>query len=171
MVGLIVIGLAHVGLSVAVRLEVRSATGKGLGVFATAPICAGAHVCNYVGEILSLHEVEERYGYTTPDYLLAVDASGTVFIDACHSEHCSRYINHAEDGNLVLSPPGGGGADFSIELRAARQIVPGEELTFDYGLGCWPCGKPLPRGAGQLALQHAQPPTHYTTPRSSSAAE
>ena len=51
-----------------------------------------------------------------------------------HTSHFSRYINHAEHGNLEAS------ADPElrrIDFYAARDIPPGEELTYDYGPRYW----------------------------------
>lgn len=115
-------------LLLALALDVRPAGPKGLGAYAPAAIEAGAFVCDYEGELLTLQQVEERYGYEAPQYLLGVE--GGAFLDAAESAHASRYINHAEHGNLVVAPPG-------ARFVAARPIAAGEELTFDYGLGYW----------------------------------
>ena len=64
----------------ALLLDVRAAGPKGLGAFAPAPIAEGAHVCDYEGELLSLQQVEDRYGYTPPDFLLGI--GDDAFLDA-----------------------------------------------------------------------------------------
>lgn len=124
----------------ALLLDVRAAGPKGLGAFAPAPIAEGAHVCDYEGELLSLQQVEDRYGYTPPDFLLGI--GDDAFLDAAEGTHASRYINHAEDGNLAaLFVPDANAGRGRATFRAARPISAGEELSFDYGLGYW-----IPRG-------------------------
>ena len=149
-------------------IEVRTAPGRGLGAFAAEAISSGALVCSYHGERISQREVAERYSSVAGgDYLFelstavsncakAVDSAlrlstyvGRVrppsssleglYIDARLSSHASRFINHAEHGNLIPSPAGlapEGGAS-SIDFHALRPIEAGEELLFDYGVEYW----------------------------------
>ena len=94
-------------LAVAAPLaEVRPAPhGKGKGAFAATDFRRGELVCAYEGERLTGLEVAARYGPGGGgDYLFEVAApsavSGGVYIDGAHSTHFSRFINHAEHGNL-----------------------------------------------------------------------
>ena len=117
-------------------IAVRAVRGKGLGAFAVAAVPAGARVCSYHGEALTQRRVAERYGAgaaAQADYLFelrppSAEAEG-LYVDAARSQHPSRFINHAEDGNLVPSPVGR--PPERIDFYAARQIQPGEELCFD----------------------------------------
>ena len=117
-------------------IAVRAVRGKGLGAFAVAAVPAGARVCSYHGEVLTQRRVAERFGAgaaAQADYLFelrppSAEAEG-LYVDAARSQHPSRFINHAEDGNLVPSPVGR--PPERIDFYAARQIQPGEELCFD----------------------------------------
>lgn len=132
---------------------------KGRGVFAAAAVAEGGFVCEYVGDVLSLAEVEEVYaGDSEPEYLFALphgaQQTAHLYLDAAKSEHWSRYLNHAyEEASCLVqavvgeescdgSRTGGGSgvgrnAGARLAIRAARQIAVGEELTFDYGLSYW----------------------------------
>lgn len=113
--------------------EVRLSPGKGLGAFAATSIDVGVCVGEYVGEVLTRSDVDQRYTATSepPDYLFEL-RPGTLYVDARDSKHWSRYINHCEHGSLI---PAAG--DCTIQLYAARRIQAGEEYSFDYGLEYW----------------------------------
>ena len=84
-------------------------SGKGLGAFAAVPIAEGAYVSSYAGEVLTQPEVLDRYGVdrTAGVYLFELrspseaGANDGVYIDGARTEHPSRYINHAQNGNLM----------------------------------------------------------------------
>ena len=123
-------------------IAVRAVPGKGFGAFAVAAVPAGARVCSYHGEALTQRRVAQRYGAgaaSQADYLFelrppSAEAEG-LYVDAAESQHPSRFINHAEDGNLLPSPVGR--PHERIDFYAARPIQPGEELCFD-------CARSLP---------------------------
>jgi len=136
-------------------VTLRECALKGRGVFAAAALAEGGFVCEYVGDVLSLAEVEEVYGGDSePEYLFALphgaQQTAHLYLDAAKSEHWSRYLNHAEEASCLVqavvgeescdgSRTGGGSgvgrnAGARLAIRAARQIAVGEELTFDYGL-------------------------------------
>ena len=123
-------------------IDVRPTTWKGLGAFALTAIPIGTPVCTYQGDRLTRAELEERYGSRLDQCEYLFDLGNGAYIDASNSGHASRYINHDEHGNLVPSlsrtdsSAVGVGTD-RIDFYATRQIEPGEELTFDYGLGYW----------------------------------
>ena len=117
-------------------IAVCAVRGKGFGAFAVAAVPSGARVCSYHGEALTQRRVAQRYGAgaaSQADYLFelrrpSAEAEG-LYVDAAQSQHPSRFINHAEDGNLVPSPVGR--PHERIDFYAARPIQPGEELCFD----------------------------------------
>jgi len=112
-----------------VAVETKLSPPKGYGVFATHPIKNGTFVCRYRGELLTLDEQEKRYPDSFPDYCLRL--SSELSIDAERSQHWSRFINHNEKANLKV------GTQLYPEpcahFDALRDILPGEELCFDYG--------------------------------------
>jgi hypothetical protein len=114
-----------VGLPHELAIDVRPVEGKGLGAFAQCQIPSGAFVCRYAGERISRQQVVERHTSSPSEYLF--DCGGGDYVDATHSSHPSRFINHAEEGNLIPSPDLHG----DIHFYAARDIDSGEELCFD----------------------------------------
>ena len=102
----------------------------GLGVFAAEAACSGRWVCAYEGELITTAESSARYANSEPAYLLQLNEE--LLIDGERSTHHSRRFNHHDDGNLECV--------VDVERRRAdfftrRDVVAGEELSFDYGIG------------------------------------
>ena len=118
----------------ATALAVREAPGKGRGVFAAAPLAAGAFLGSYAGEVLDGDAFAARYGAgAVPDYVIRVD--GDCFVDGRAAAEADDYspslLNHGENGNVVRycatrRPP-------RVDFFLARDVGEGEELVFDYG--------------------------------------
>ena len=89
-------------------------------------------MCSYVGELISLDDVDVRYPDDLPRYLF--DVGGGFYLDAQDSAHFSRYFNHDEHGSLRFVVDK---TKRTIDFFAARPIAHGDELTFDYGPGYW----------------------------------
>ena len=124
-------------------VRISPTPGKGLGVFAAAPIEPHTWICDYQGEIITDEESDKRYknaatGSGKGDYIfrltLKTETEPGLCVDAQDSEHFSRYFNHAEHGNLM---PEVHEKQQRIEFRSTRSIEEGEELCFDYGMGYW----------------------------------
>ncbi|XP_039053346.1 histone-lysine N-methyltransferase SUVR5-like [Hibiscus syriacus] len=131
------------------KLEVFKTENKGWGVRAVEPILSGTFVCEYIGEILSEKEANNRltrYDRDSCNYLLNVDShindmsrwiegqAGYV-IDASKYGNVSRFINHRCSPNLVNHQVLVDSMDCNqahIGLFASQDISIGEELTFDY---------------------------------------
>ena len=118
-------------------VAVRSAGDKGDGAFAMEPIKAGTWVGTYTGTLTTHAETEARYGstdYSSTDYLFTVDETRGLGIDARNSSHFSRFINHAEHGNVE---PVVDTERLRVDFFAIRDVAPGDELSFDYGVSYW----------------------------------
>ena len=113
-------------------VSVRAVAGKGEGAFAAEAVPEGRWVCSYVGELISLDDVDVRYPDDLPRYLF--DVGGGFYLDAQDSAHFSRYFNHDEHGSLRFVVDK---TKRTIDFFAARPIAHGDELTFDYGPGYW----------------------------------
>ena len=98
------------------KLEVREAA-YGQGVFAAEPIPAGALIAPFTGPFLRYNQTDEStYALQIgPD--LYIGGSGDV----------DDLFNHSCDPNAWVKIEG-----TSAELRAIRDISPGEEICFDY---------------------------------------
>jgi len=119
------------------RLEVREGT-DGKGVFAGEPIAAGSLIERFTGPFL-------RYDQTNAD-TYALQIGPDLYIGG--SGGVDDLFNHSCDPNAWVKIQG-----TSAELHAIRDIVPGEEVCFDYStildegdftMQCR-CGSPLCR--------------------------
>lgn len=119
------------------RLEVRDSEieGAGKGVFAYNPhadhgrvFSRGQFICEYVGEVLTKDEVDERYGDTddlTAPYVIQVSANR--FLDAACRRGIAGVINHSTTPNVQFYSYQG-----RIRCRATRNINHGTELKANY---------------------------------------
>jgi len=138
------------------RFVVRHSGVHGRGLFASRRIRPGARLIEYTGERLSEAEVAARYpGRAAEDphtLLFVVDRNTT--IDASVGGNAARFINHSCQPNCEARLEGD-----RIFIHAIRNIQPGVELNYDYGLVIEPgysaararayacrCGAPRCRG-------------------------
>jgi SET domain-containing protein len=107
----------------------RPSPMQGLGAFATHRIPAGTRLVEYAGERLTPAEAEARYpdvpGERHHTFLFAIDE--LVVIDAAVDGNDARWINHscAPNCDAVID-------DDRIWIESIRDILPGEELAYDY---------------------------------------
>ena len=106
-------------------LELKPSPIHGLGAFARAPIRAGRLVIEYVGEEISKAESARRCeaGNT---FIFELDEEWD--IDGGSGWNPARYLNHSCAPNCDAELIGR-----QIWIVARRDIVVGEELTFNYG--------------------------------------
>ena len=98
----------------------------GKGAFAAAPIPARRKIGEIRGEAISVREARMRA--TRSRRIMIVEVSATRAIDASQSTDALRFSNHSCAPNATMRIRHG-----RIELYALRDIVPGEELTLNYG--------------------------------------
>ena len=132
------------------RVHVAETEGRGLGVFADAPVKRGRAVGRVLGD---LKPVDFRSCY-------CVEFAGAVL----EPNEPYRFLNHSCDPNCefieweiedqfesVLGEAPKSQKTFELWLHALRDVQKGEELTIDYGWS-WQfaipckCGSPLCRG-------------------------
>ena len=115
---------------------VRSAGPKGMGAFAAAPITSGDWLGNYQGELFTLEESLALYAGADnrTDYIMTMSKERGLYRDARNSSHWSRFINHAERGNLELYVDE---EQLVVDFVAISDIAEGEQLYFDYGISYW----------------------------------
>ena len=121
------------------RTQVYKTYGMGWGVKALVDIPKGGFVCEYVGEIISDAEAEQR---ENDSYLFDLEnRDGDTFcIDANKFGNVTRFINHSCDPNLTPVKVFTSHQDLRfphIAMFASREIKKGDILGFDYGEKFW----------------------------------
>ncbi|EPQ17456.1 Histone-lysine N-methyltransferase SETMAR [Myotis brandtii] len=115
--------------------------GKGWGLRTLAFIPRGRFVCEYAGEVLGFSEAQRRIQRQTEqdsNYIIAVRehvAGGRVmetFVDPARVGNVGRFLNHSCEPNLLMVPVRVDSMVPRLALFAARDISPGEELSYDY---------------------------------------
>ena len=113
------------------RIVVRRSGIHGRGVFALAPIAAGDRVIEYKGERIGWKEALRRHPHdpSQPNHTFYFSLEDGRVIDGLHGGNGSRWINHSCAPNCEAEE-----TDGRVFINALRDIEPGEELFFDYGL-------------------------------------
>jgi uncharacterized protein len=127
-------------------VAVRKSRIDGQGVFAAETIPPRLKIGEIRGESISVSDARIRA--TRHERIMIVEVSQRKAIDFSKSADPMRYTNHSCRPNARLVIRNG-----RVEFYARRAIVPGEEITVDYGethhegkLACR-CGAPGCRGA------------------------
>jgi SET domain-containing protein len=113
------------------RFSVRRSSIHGKGVFALVRIRKGARIIEYKGERISHEEADERYSELhahSPHTMLFI-LNDAIVIDPTRRGNSARWINHSCAPNCEIADD-----DNHIYIDAARDIRPGEELSYDYNL-------------------------------------
>jgi len=134
------------------RVQVRRSGVHGKGVFALQDLAEGETLFEYVGEIISWDEAQDRHPHdpSDPNHTFYFHVNEDKVIDALHGGNSSRWINHSCNPNCEADEE-----NDRIFIKALRNIKAGEELNYDYGLiidepytpklkaeyPCW-CGSP-----------------------------
>lgn len=113
------------------RIQVRRSGVHGKGVFAIKPIAAGERIIEYKGEIITWPEALRRHPHdpNDPNHTFYFHIDDKHVIDANVNGNAARWINHACDPNCQADE-----TDGRVFIEALRDIAPGEELFYDYGL-------------------------------------
>ncbi|XP_001604667.2 histone-lysine N-methyltransferase EHMT2 isoform X1 [Nasonia vitripennis] len=121
------------------RFQLFRTEGKGWGIRTLRHISKGSYVCEYVGEIISDSEADQR---EDDSYLFDLDNRDgeTYCIDARRYGNLARFINHSCAPNLLPVRVFIEHQDLHfprIAFFANRDIDADEELGFDYGEKFW----------------------------------
>jgi SET domain-containing protein len=113
------------------RIQVRRSGVHGKGVFALRPIAAGERIIEYTGERIGWREALRRHPHdpSDPHHTFYFSLEGGDVIDAKVGGNAARWINHACEPNCEADE-----TDGRVFIRALRDLSPGEELSYDYGL-------------------------------------
>ena len=113
------------------RIQVRRSGVHGKGVFALQDLAEGETLIEYVGEVISWDEAQERHPHdpNDPNHTFYFHVNEDRVIDALHGGNSSRWINHSCAPNCEADED-----NDRIFIKAIRNIKAGEELNYDYGL-------------------------------------
>lgn len=120
------------------RFVARRSPIHGNGVFATAPIARGEEIIEYKGKLLTPDEADALYGdggETGHTFLFTLNEQ--YVIDANQHGNSARWINHSCAPNcraVVEESASGDPRRDKVKIEAIRNIKPGDELTYDYGI-------------------------------------
>ena len=104
----------------------RPSSISGQGLFATRAFSPGEIIAPYLGKVLTARPVKSPESSAT--YILEIKPG--LWIDGADIQNPARSANHSCEPNaeLVMSETG-----TFANLRATSQIIPGDEISFDYG--------------------------------------
>jgi len=123
--------MRHAARTDAPLYVVRRSKIHGSGVYAARRIRKGTRIVEYLGERISHAQADARYAARGQDdghtFLFVV--SSRIVIDAGVNGNDARFINHSCDPNCETVIEGG-----RVFIEALRDIEPGEELGYEYGL-------------------------------------
>jgi hypothetical protein len=113
------------------RIQVRRSGIHGKGVFALQDLAEGETLIEYVGEVISWDEAQDRHPHDPedPNHTFYFHVNEDRVIDALHGGNSSRWINHSCNPNCEADED-----NDRIFIKAIRNIQAGEELNYDYGL-------------------------------------
>ncbi|XP_056683039.1 histone-lysine N-methyltransferase SUVR4 [Spinacia oleracea] len=135
--------------------------GKGWGLRTMEDLPKGAFVCEYVGEVVTNTELDERNKqsranerHTYPVHLDAdwgsesiLDDDFALCLDATNYGNVARFINHkCHDANLFEIPVEVETADhhyYHLAFFTTQEVKAYEELTWDYGIDFDDDGHPI----------------------------
>lgn len=99
----------------------KSFAGK--GIFALEEIKRGKKILQYIGRKITTEEADDKPNR----YIFEIDEKWS--LDGSPFYNTARYFNHSCKPNAESIMEG----DDRIFISARKKILPGEEITFDYG--------------------------------------
>jgi SET domain-containing protein len=113
------------------RIQVRRSGVHGKGVFALQDLAEGETLIEYVGEVITWDEAQDRHPHdpNDPNHTFYFHVNEDRVIDALFGGNSSRWINHSCNPNCEADEE-----NDRIFIKALRNIQAGEELNYDYGL-------------------------------------
>lgn len=120
------------------RIAARRSPIHGNGVFALAPLAAGETVIEYKGRLISHEQADALYGDGAESgHTFLFTLNDDWIIDANVGGNSARWMNHSCAPNcqaLVEVADNGDSRNDRVLIETLRQIQPGEELTYNYGI-------------------------------------
>ena len=120
------------------KIVARKSPIHGNGVFAVAPIRKGERVIEYKGRRRTHDEVDnDTGGDVDSGHTFLFTLNDDWVIDASYEGNDARWINHSCDPNceaVIDEDEGGDTRKDRVFIEAIRDIRPGEELSYNYGI-------------------------------------
>ena len=120
------------------KIVARKSPIHGNGVFAAAPIRKGERVIEYKGRRRTHEEVDNDVGGDVDSgHTFLFTLNDDWVIDASYEGNDARWINHSCDPKceaLIEEDEGGDSRKDRVFIEAIRDIRPGEELSYNYGI-------------------------------------
>lgn len=113
----------------------------GLGLYTESDIKKGALIVEYIGDIMTMKEVRERYGERIQDAPYLYFVSYKKCVDALYNiEEFARYANDAEGFEMVDGLKNN--SEFTNirgvpYIKATKNIKAGSEIFVEYGGDYW----------------------------------
>lgn len=119
------------------KIVTRKSAIHGNGVFAAVAIAKGERIIEYKGRLRSHEEVDaDDSGDIESGHTFLFTLNEDWVIDANFEGNAARWINHgcAPNCEAVLVENEHDPKRSKVFIEAIRAILPGEELTYDYGI-------------------------------------
>ena len=120
------------------NIERRQSAIHGNGVFAIAPIAKGEKIVRYKGEVRRHADVDADYaGHDETGHTFLFSLNDEWVIDANRDGNVARWINHscAPSCEAIQEENAKGKKHKDkVYIHALRDILAGEELSYNYGI-------------------------------------
>ncbi|HET6631327.1 MAG TPA: SET domain-containing protein-lysine N-methyltransferase [Rhodanobacteraceae bacterium] len=120
------------------RFVARRSPIHGNGVFAVQPIRKGDFVIQYKGRLITHAQADRDYGDgADTGHTFLFTLNDKYIVDANVGGNSARWINHSCEPNCEASveeADDGNPRHDRVVIEALRDIAPGEELTYNYGI-------------------------------------
>jgi len=113
------------------RIQVRRSGIHGKGVFALRPILKGERILEYTGSVITWKQAKKLppHNPEDPNHTFFFHIDNKHVINGLDGGNAAKWINHACGPNCEADEDDG-----RVFITALRDIAPGEELNYDYGL-------------------------------------
>lgn len=120
------------------RIVQRRSPIHGNGVFAVAQLTKGEELVEYRGRVITHAQADRLYaGGSETGHTFLFTLNEKYLIDGNDGGNLARWINHSCEPNCkayVHESADGSLRKERVIIEALRDIKPGEELTYDYGI-------------------------------------
>ncbi|XP_054160514.1 variant-silencing SET domain-containing protein-like [Oppia nitens] len=108
-------------------------SNRGWGIRTTEPIKSGDFILEYIGEVVSEQKFKDRMAkvYKNDVHHYCLNINSTIVIDGYRMGDEGRFVNHSCEPNSEMQKWSVNGV-YRIGLFALRDIMPNEELSYDY---------------------------------------